>query len=236
MKLLVVGASAGIGRALAERAVERGHPVAVAARRRDLLDEIAGAVPLGCDIRRPDSCQAVVDDAVAALGGLDALVIAAGASPLSRLADAGAEHWRTVVDTNLVGPALVAAAAVKHLEATSGRVVLMTVTSPGRPWPWLVPYFASKAGMDEMVRGWRAEHPSVGFTSVSVGPTASEFAAGWDEAAAGQAFAEWQAKGHLTTYDVMTPEQVADEILAVLTSPVRVDELKLMPRPHHDSV
>ncbi|HVM41599.1 MAG TPA: SDR family oxidoreductase [Acidimicrobiia bacterium] len=230
MKVLVIGASAGIGRAVAEAAVRSGHEVAVAARRREVLDEIAGAVPFQCDVRRPDTCGTTVEEAAAALGGLDGLVIAAGASPLSRLADAGVDHWRTVVETNLVGAALLTRAAIPHLEARSGVAVYMTVTSPGRPWPWLVPYFASKAAMDEMVRGWRAEHPSVGFTSVSVGPTASEFAAGWDGEAAGKAFAAWDAGGYLATHDVMTPEQVADEILGVLASPVRIDELKLMPR------
>jgi NAD(P)-dependent dehydrogenase (short-subunit alcohol dehydrogenase family) len=227
--VLVVGASAGIGRAVAQQAAAAGATVVAAARRADAVAEIDGVVPLTCDIRDPDACEALVREGVGDIGALDALVVAAGTSPLSRLEDADADHWRTVVDTNLVGAALVTRAALPHLAAARGRAVYMSVTSPGRPWPWLVPYFASKAGMDEMIRGWRAEHPEIGFTSVSVGPTATEFAAGWPSQATGEAFQAWSEGGYLATHDVMTPDQVAAEIIGVLTAPVRIDELKLMP-------
>jgi len=73
-RVLVVGASVGIGRAIATAAVRQGAEVVFAARRREVLDEAiaeAGGGVAACgDVCAPQGCQAIVDQAVAAVGAL----------------------------------------------------------------------------------------------------------------------------------------------------------------------
>ncbi|MHB1784608.1 MAG: SDR family oxidoreductase [Acidimicrobiales bacterium] len=234
LRLLVVGASSGIGRRLAVAAAAAGASVALAARRKELLRAAVveagpAAMAIFCDVRRPADCQRVVDEAVAALGGLDAVVYAAGVSPLARVIDAGPEVWQAVVETNLVGPALVAAAAIPHLLASRGRLVLLGSSSVGRPFPGLVPYAATKAAVHELARGLRSEHPDLRVTTVVVGPTATDFASGWDPALMAILFERWAAEGYLAGPAALPVQDMARQILYVLGCGVRIDEIHVMP-------
>ena len=95
-RLLVVGASSGIGRELGLQAARAGASVAFAARRRELVESAAaeagnGAVGLECDVRDASACRSVVDAAVSALGGIDALVYSTAIDVLVRIEDSD-EH------------------------------------------------------------------------------------------------------------------------------------------------
>lgn len=219
-RLLVVGASSGIGRATVEAATGTGWTVAAAARREHLLDELhrdTGAVPITADVTDGAACYALVERAVDALGGLDALVYAAGVVPLRALAEADADLWRSTLDTNLVGAALVTAAALTHLTEVNGRVVFLSSDSVGEPFPGLVPYAASKAALEETARGWRAEHPAVSFTVAVVGPTLTGMADGWDRDDAANAFTRWNVEGYLNGQpDAQPVSKVAEAVVGVL--------------------
>lgn len=234
-RVLVVGASSGIGREVGLQAAGAGAAVAFAARRRELLDEIvrgcAGeAVAIGCDVRVPDECEELVDTAIGALGGLDTLVYAAGTSPLAPLRRADANLWHLVVETNLVGAVLVTAATLPHLLSAAGRAIYLSSSSVGRPWPGLVPYAVTKAGLEEFVRGLRAEHPDLRVSRVVVGPTRTGFADGWDATLATEMFPVWSAGGYLPATTVaLTPAETAAQIVSVIASPVRIDDLTVMP-------
>src|SRR3954469_4877590 len=80
-RVLVVGASSGIGRAVAIQAVREGAKVVFAARRTDALadavEEAGGGLPVDGDVRRVGDCERIVQQAVAALGELDLVFIAA---------------------------------------------------------------------------------------------------------------------------------------------------------------
>src|ERR1700758_2463494 len=94
-RILVVGASAGIGRTTSVAIAREGAQGALAARRGDRCKEAAaeaggGAIGLECDVRDPEACERAVQDAVDAFGGLDAFVYSSAVSPLARLADADA--------------------------------------------------------------------------------------------------------------------------------------------------
>src|SRR6187200_1280180 len=119
-RILIVGASSGIGRALGLQAAAEGANLAFAARRRELVETAAaeagnGAVGLVCDVRDESACRAVVADSVVALGGLDAVVYATAIDVLVRIADAGASTWADTFSTNVFGAAHVTAAALPHL-------------------------------------------------------------------------------------------------------------------------
>ena len=90
LRLLVVGASSGIGHAVAVSAAERGAKVAVAARRMDLLTQLADAIggtAFELDVEDPAAITGVVGAASAALGGLDAVVFTSTVVPFAHIED-----------------------------------------------------------------------------------------------------------------------------------------------------
>lgn len=233
-RVLVVGASSGIGRAVAQCCAQAGFRVAAAARRADLLEELAAksgkitAVP--ADVTSADGCRWLVDAAVVGLGGLDAVVYAAGVAPLRPLVATDAPLWKQVLDTNLVGASLVTAAAIPHLEETKGRVIFLSSDSVGHPRPGLVPYSASKAGLEETVRGWRAEHPGVTFINLVVGPTVTGMADGWDHDELAAAFSKWADEGFVTgDATPQTPDRVASAVVGLLQSDHPEENVRVVP-------
>ena len=176
-RVLVVGASAGIGQVIGETLCEAGAHVAFAARRKDVCEaaakDAAGtAIGLECDVTDEPQCQRVVDEAVEGLGGLDDVVYTAGAISLIALADADADWWRRTFETNVMGAALVTKAALPHLQQSTGSMIyLSSVASVGAVWPGLGVYASTKAALNRMIEVWRTEHPEVGFTRILVGPT-----------------------------------------------------------------
>ena len=213
-RLLVVGASSGIGRAVVNAARAAGWSVAGAARRRDRVAD-TGALALACDVRVAADCRRVVDDAVEALGSLDALVYAAGVAALGAAADTTPAAWDDMLRTNVVGPALVVGAALPHLASQAGTAMVLSSHSVARPWPGLVPYAASKSAVETLMAGWATECPRVRFRTVPVGPTATGFADSWPAEAAGAYFTEWERSGYLAG-PVATAEEAAAEVLAGL--------------------
>jgi len=194
MRTVVVGASSGLGRCIAVGLGKRGAKVALLARRRDRLEEAAievghDSLAVACDVTDPSSCQNAIEEAAAGLGGIDALVYATGIGPLARIDDIDQALWRHVFDTNVIGASLITAAAIPHLEASKGTAAYLSSTSASLtpPWPGLGAYIVSKAALNKLVEAWRAEHPQVGFTRVTVGDctggegdSMTEFNAGWD--------------------------------------------------------
>jgi NAD(P)-dependent dehydrogenase (short-subunit alcohol dehydrogenase family) len=148
-----------------------------------------------------------MNEAAEGLGGIDALVYAPGIGPLARLVDTDAETWRRVFDTNVIGAALVTAAALPHLTESSGTAVYLSSVSASvtPPWPGLGAYAVSKAALDKLVEAWRGEHPTVGFTRVVVGEcmggegdSAPGFADGWDQELAAEVFPLWLARNYMS--------------------------------------
>jgi len=192
-RILVLGASSGLGRAVAGGLARQGARLALAARRAEMVEAAAdqvgnGARALVCDVSQAPDCERVVADAVAALGGLDGLVYAPALGTLARLATTDAQTWAEGFATNVTGAALVTSAALPFLEATHGRAVYfssMTGTFTP-PWPGLGLYGVTKAALERLVESWSIEHPGVAFTRLVIGPAVgddhapSEFGRTWD--------------------------------------------------------
>ena len=227
-RLLVVGASSGIGRTLTERAHALGGRVVAAARSVSPFsaEEIAYR---RCDIRCADECERLIEEAVTELGGLDSIVFAAGASPIAPLVTADAATWRNVLDTNVLGAAMIIRYALAALTESGGQGIFLTSTMVGRPCPGMVPYSASRAALEELLRGVRVEHPELRMSTVTVGPTRSGFERNWDVDA--QATIEaWRAEGYLAASGrSLAPLEVADGLIDVMTSPLRIDHIDLLP-------
>jgi NADP-dependent 3-hydroxy acid dehydrogenase YdfG len=124
---LVTGASSGIGEATARRLAAEGASVAIAARRKERLDRLAGeieqaggrALAIECDVTDQQQAVAMVRAAVEGLGRLDTVVNNAGVMLLGPIVDAPTQEWDRMVALNVQGLLYVAHAALPHLLAAA---------------------------------------------------------------------------------------------------------------------
>jgi NAD(P)-dependent dehydrogenase (short-subunit alcohol dehydrogenase family) len=234
-RVLVIGASSGVGREVGLLASRAGARVAFAARRRELLESAvaeagSGAIPVCCDVTA-DDCASAVDEAAAKLGGIDALVYATGMSPLVMLDRAGADEWRRVLDINLIGASQVTAAALPHLRACQGRAVYVSSYAVRQSLPGLGLYRVSKVALDALIECWRMEHPDVDFTRVVVGNTSgTEFANAWGGEAIATAMQVWVSRNLFPAATMMSLTVLAEAILSVIAVRGYVDDIAIMPR------
>ena len=238
-RVLVVGASSGIGREVAVQLGSGGARVVLAARRADRLAEAAAqvgdrAASVVCDVRDPEQCRAVVTSAVGLLRGLDAVVYATAVDPLVRLVDTDLERWRQVYETNVFGASLVTRAALAPLVDSGGRMVYISATSVGRPLPGMGAYETSKAALDELVRAWRGEHPEIAFCNVAVGNTlGTEVYQSWDPSLLAELSPVWESRGyvHDNGPGAMSVRDCATAVVAAITSPVDLRYVVANPSP-----
>ena len=222
-RVLIVGASAGIGRAFAKRAIADGASVAVVGRRAERLAELvegaSSAVVVAGDVRIAADCARIVTEAKAALGGIDLVLYCAGSSPLRALADTTADDWATVLETHVLGVHHIVQEALRHMPP-HGVVAVLSSETVGRPRYGLGAYGASKAALDQLLQALRVEHPHVRFTTVTVGATfPTEFGDGFDPDVLGRALSEWGRHG-LMTEEMMDPDEVAAVLAGMLGTAV----------------
>lgn len=237
-RVLAIGASSGAGAGIARVLAADGARVAFAARRLEKVEALAaraggGAIGLQCDVCVESSCFEVVERAVEELGGLDAVLYAPAIIAMSTLMEADAAYWEEVFRTNVVGAASITRAAVPHLGATRGRVMyLSSVSSSGAVWPGLGVYMSTKAALERMVEVWRAEHPEVLFTCLTIGPIDSERAPDDIPASAGSERAMkvvtdmmpiWAERGLVRPQ--LPDRQIAAQVEAILGSDADVERL-----------
>jgi NAD(P)-dependent dehydrogenase (short-subunit alcohol dehydrogenase family) len=163
-KVLVVGASSGIGRSIARHAVAQGASVAFAARRAQKLQEAVaeagGGLAIAGDVRNESDCRRMVDETVAAFGGLDLVVFTAARVLLQRFTEVDAAAWRELFETNAVGAFLVFSAALP----TSVNTALLRISRRSastilpRPWRLRCQQGCARCG----IRALRMENPAPG--------------------------------------------------------------------------
>lgn len=221
--LLVTGASSGIGAATAQLAAEAGYRLVLAARRvipAAVLDELGGsgrALSVQCDVSKWNQVQAACARAVAEFGRLDAVFanagIVIGGSFSGTAVDL--EGWREMVLTNVYGTAITARAAMPHLLASNGHLILTgsvagTVVVPGDL------YSATKWAVTALGRSIRAEVGGRGVRVTLVQPGLVE---------SGR-----RAPGR--QHDpALRAEDVASVVMFALSQPAHVDVGELVVRP-----
>jgi NAD(P)-dependent dehydrogenase (short-subunit alcohol dehydrogenase family) len=236
-RVVVVGASAGIGRALVVRAVGEGAKVVAAARRSDRLAELTtsagGGIAVTCDVRDDAACRELAEAIAAHLGQIDLLVLSVGLAPLTLLEDASAEQWSNTFDTNVVGVHRVVQSALPHL-APGAIVAVLSSETVGQPRPAMGIYSATKAGVDQMLAVWRAERADIRFTRVIVGSTIdTEFGVDFPIELLTWALEDWQSRGLLPETFLVSDtvaEALAGTLATMLSLPsLSVDSLTLRP-------
>jgi 3-oxoacyl-[acyl-carrier protein] reductase len=176
MKALVTGASGGIGSAVARALAAQGARVAVSGTRAETLQalaqEIGGdAVVLPCNLSDAAAVDALVPQAVEALGGLDILVNNAGVTRDNLAMRMKDEEWDTVIRVNLEAAFRLARASLKPMmKARFGRIISVTSVVGVTGNPGQANYAASKAGLIGMSKALAQEVASRNVTVNCVAP------------------------------------------------------------------
>lgn len=160
-RALVTGGSSGIGKACARVLVRHGAHVAVAARRRAMVEDTAATLneerpgtawAVAADLTRGDDRKRCVSEALGFLGSLDILVNAAGILEAGTLEASPLEHFDRTMDINVRSIYDLTRIALPHLEKSKGNVVNVSSVAGLRPYPGLTAYCVSKAAVDQMTR------------------------------------------------------------------------------------
>ena len=185
-RVVITGASRGLGRVLAHAFSQAGARVVLMARDEAQLKEVAGELPgpaLVCsgDVADEGFNESVADSTVAEWGGVDVWICNAGISPVvaSPLkVDPGV--WREVLEVNLTGAFLGARAAARVM-SEGGRLIFTGSVLGDRPSQGLSAYCASKAGLVGLAKALALDLARSGITVNVVAPGwfDSPLAEGW---------------------------------------------------------
>jgi decaprenylphospho-beta-D-erythro-pentofuranosid-2-ulose 2-reductase len=176
---IIVGASSGIGRAIARRLAAEGTKVALLARRADELDEAraeiakAGgfAVTRAHDVLDTEAVPGLFDGLVAELGGLDLLVYAAGVMPAVAEHEYDFERDRLTIDVNLLGAMAWLNPAAAHMEAARAGTLMGISSIAGERGRRANPaYCTAKAGLTAYLESLRNRCSRYGVDVVTVKP------------------------------------------------------------------
>jgi len=176
LRVLVTGGSAGIGLATAELLIAEGARVAIASRSPEREAERIGAIAIAVDLATAGGCTTAVDEAVAALGGLDVLVNNVGVAQIRTLDQVDDAQWQAAWDTNVMSCVRCIRAALPHLRASErAAIVNVSSTSGRRPSASMPEYSVTKAALLSLSRLVADVHAGDGIrcNAVTPGPTRS---------------------------------------------------------------
>ena len=217
-RILVTGASQGIGRAFAELAARRGAKVIATARSVELLNGLAETVKkdghtlvvVQADITKPEDRQKMVDAAMQHFGGLDILINNAGIGATGHFADAGPDVLRTIMETNFFGTTETTRVFLPLLKkGTKPAIVNISSIVGKRGLPARGLYAASKFAVEGWSQAIRAELYKDGIDVVVINP-------GLTQTNFSKNMLEQKAKMQMDHMRGMSSEQVAEATLRAI--------------------
>jgi len=233
--VVVVGATGGIGAAVARALSREDARVALAGRRKDVLEEVrasltgADSMAVPTDVTNREEVRALVSRVEEALGPIEVLVNCAGVMYFTLMANLHEEEWERTVRVNCDGALnCVGAALPGMLSRGRGHIVTISSDAGRKVFPGLAVYSASKFFIEGLSQGLRLETAGTGVkvTTVQPGNVATELLGkSTDEEALEQ-------YGEPTGARVLDPEDVAASVVWALRQPdhVSVNEVLVEPR------
>jgi short-subunit dehydrogenase len=176
---LIVGASSGIGAALARELASEGYDVGLIARRTDRLAEVAERVRArggvaayrAADVNDPAQLKAAIVALEEVLGPVEVIIANAGVGENTDAANLDLAHVRRVLRTNLEGVVLAIGAVLPAMTTRGhGRIGAVTSIAGMRPIPMIAAYGASKAGASAFLEALRADLRGSGVTVTDLCP------------------------------------------------------------------
>jgi short-subunit dehydrogenase len=179
----ITGASAGIGRAIAIRVARDGASVAICARRRDRLDQVANEIvqaggtslPIVADVAQDAEMQAFVDQTVSRWGQLDVIVCNAGYGVYGAIDQIAPEKVRAMTEVNYLGTFHAARAALPIFRRQNhGHFVIISSIVGKRGVPYVGAYAATKFAQAGLAECLRAEFVGTGIHVTVVYPISTQ--------------------------------------------------------------
>jgi NADP-dependent 3-hydroxy acid dehydrogenase YdfG len=256
---VVTGSSSGIGRAIAEVLGAQGSHVVLSGRDRTAMEESAdkiraaggAATVVAADVRDLASVRALVDDAVASTGRLDVFVNNAGVSYLGSVIEGDADHWRAMLEVNVLALLVGAQSAIGAMRAGGRPGHLVNISSVAALSPDSGVYGATKHAVNVITNTLRDElkDDQIKITSIMPGLVATNIGRNVDPAiveglVAMSGIAATFTPGERLPDNVLEaaqaaladimirPEDVAAAVLFALTQPSGVQITELAVRPN----
>ncbi|GAA2177478.1 SDR family oxidoreductase [Arthrobacter parietis] len=205
-RVLVTGGASGLGAAIVARVLDAGGTPVVLDRD---ISTVSGVKALEVDVADREAVTGAVQQAADTLGGLDAVVTAAGIDRCGRLEDVAAGEWEKVLAVNLTGTVSTVRAALPYLKTSHGRVVTIASTLGIRAVADATAYCASKFAVVGFSHALAAEMAGeVGVTTMIPGGMETKFFDDRDE--------KYKPQDNSR---LNNPARVADAILFALSQP-----------------
>jgi NAD(P)-dependent dehydrogenase (short-subunit alcohol dehydrogenase family) len=183
---IVTGAASGLGRAAALALAGAGADLFIVDVSAATLDETADqcralgrtVVTRVADLAAPETCRAVVEEAVAAFGRLDALINNAGLIFFANTTEMPEADWAKTIAVNLSAPFFLSQAAIPHLLEQNGAIVNVTSSASFIGEAYAAAYCASKGGLMQMTKSMAMEymHKPIRINAVAPGGMATNIA------------------------------------------------------------
>lgn len=234
---LVTGASSGIGEATAEALARLGARVAIAARRADRLEALAGRIKeeggevlmITADVSDEAQANAMVEQAHAHWGRLDILINNAGVMLLGPILNADTEDWRRMVGVNVLGLLYATHAALPIMTAQkSGHIVNVSSTAGRIARAGSGVYNVTKWGVGAFSEALRQEvyKDNIRVTIIEPGAVKTELT---DQITNDQA--RQQVKSWVSSMTALESEDIAASIIYAVTQHPRVNVNEILVRP-----
>lgn len=255
---IVTGASSGIGQATAELLASKGAHVFLVGRTLDALESLreiisadAGAATVACaDINDGHSLASIVEQSIQATGSLNIMVNNAGLEYPGTIIDGDIEHWRQMVETNIVALLAGCQAAVKAMRSCGANGHIVNVSSVSAQRPNSGVYGATKHAVNVISSSLRdeLEEDDIRVTNVMPGATSTNFARNFPAQFVQQIIAasgldiDFTPGQHLPAQTLQAlaenlpkmlcqPSDVANAVLYAVSQPINVNVAEIVVRP-----
>ena len=234
-RIVITGASSGIGEATARALVAEGASVALGARRGDRLESLAGelgdaAHPFEVDVSDEAAARSFIESSSEAMGGVDGLVNNAGVMLLGPIGGADTEDWRRMIGVNLLGLLYCTHAALPLLaRSETGHIVNVSSVAGRLASAGSAVYNMTKWGVTGFSEGLRQEalHAGVRVTCLEPGYVDTELQGHNDNPVVVDAMNKEMDK----IGEVLSADDMANAILFALSQPQHVNINEILVRP-----